>query len=334
MKIFIDPGHGGKDSGAVGNSLLEKDLVLDISLRQKRIFEALGHEIQLSRSTDVFIELIQRTKLANDWNADVFISNHINAGGGKGEEVWCSIVGGKGREYAERVEKELSKLFISRGVKTRQGKNGDYLYVIRTTKMPAILNEFGFIDNKEDAANLSKEDFREECAKAVVEGILNIDLEEVSQNNKIVEESKNIEIKTEVKQEVKLQSTVKVDSEVKQVQHNLNRIINANLIEDGIMGPKTRAAVITFQKIVNLVPDGISGVKTKAALEEILRFPLCSVNHRDDKHAIAYLQWRFGIKSDGVFGTQTRQAVINYQKTKGLVVDGIVGQVTWKELFK
>lgn len=171
MKIFIDPGHGGKDPGAVGNGLREKDLALDISIIQKALFEKLGHEVKISRATDVFVDLYERVREANAWGADLFISNHVNSGGGQGVEVWHSIYGGKGKEYAYKVEKELSKLINSRGLKTKRGKNGDYLYVIRSTRMPAILNEFGFIDNASDAIKLKDNTFRQQLAEAVVKGI-------------------------------------------------------------------------------------------------------------------------------------------------------------------
>lgn len=172
MKICIDPGHGGIDNGAVGNGLLEKNLNLDISLRQKKLFESLGHQVKMSRITDETVDLGVRTSEANKWGADVFISNHINAGGGVGVEIWHSINGGKGKEYAYRVEKNLSKIFRSRGIKSREGRKGDYLYVIRTTAMPAILIEIGFIDSVEDTGKLKNENIRQKCAKAVVEGIL------------------------------------------------------------------------------------------------------------------------------------------------------------------
>ncbi|MCY6356509.1 N-acetylmuramoyl-L-alanine amidase [Clostridium sp. ZS2-4] len=172
MKIFIDPGHGGNDPGTVANGLREKELVLDISLRQKELFEKLGHEVRMSRSTDRYVSLRARTSKANQWGADVFISNHINAGGGVGEEVWYSIYGGKGKQYAANVERNLSEIFKSRGIKKKSGRYGDYLYIIRTTTMPAILNEFGFIDRLEDYHKLNREDIRQKCAEAVVYGIL------------------------------------------------------------------------------------------------------------------------------------------------------------------
>lgn len=171
MKIFIDPGHGGHDSGAVGNGLREKDLTLDISLRQLKLFTKLGHEVKISRTKDVFVSLSQRVNQANAWGADIFISNHINAGGGEGIEVWHSIFGGKGKEYAANIEKELSKTINSRGLKSKRGRSGDYLYVIRATKMPAILNEFGFIDNLRDTSKLKYSNFRQKLAESVVRGV-------------------------------------------------------------------------------------------------------------------------------------------------------------------
>jgi len=172
MKIFIDPGHGGNDSGAIGNGFLEKDLNLDISLREKRLFESFGHQVKMSRITDESVSLEDRVQKANQWGADVFISNHINSGGGTGIEVWHSITGGIGKLYAEKVEDNLRKIFKSRGLKSMKGNSGDYLYVIRASKMPAILNEFGFIDNTFDMAIMSKEEMKQKCAEAVVYGVI------------------------------------------------------------------------------------------------------------------------------------------------------------------
>src|SRR5690606_41982785 len=71
-KIFIDPGHGGKDSGAVGNGLKEKDIVLYVALRMKHILqdEYTNAEVKLSREKDVFVELSERARMANAWGAN------------------------------------------------------------------------------------------------------------------------------------------------------------------------------------------------------------------------------------------------------------------------
>src|SRR5690625_6628775 len=86
--VVIDPGHGGHDPGAVANGLREKDLTLDISKRTKRYLERnyKGVKVYLTRTNDKYLTLAQRANYANRKNADLFVSMHINAGGGRSEE--------------------------------------------------------------------------------------------------------------------------------------------------------------------------------------------------------------------------------------------------------
>lgn len=77
--IVIDPGHGGKDSGAIGNGLMEKDIVLQIGSQLVEKLRAQGYTVYMTRSNDTFIELKDRTKFANDKEADLFISVHANS---------------------------------------------------------------------------------------------------------------------------------------------------------------------------------------------------------------------------------------------------------------
>ena len=77
--IIIDPGHGGKDPGAIGLISKEKDIVLAVALKLKKELSAKGFSVKLTRSTDVFIQLSERPQLANKWNGDLFISLHCNA---------------------------------------------------------------------------------------------------------------------------------------------------------------------------------------------------------------------------------------------------------------
>lgn len=84
VKIFIDPGHGGSDSGASGNGLQEKHVTLQIALALRTILldEYQNVSVQLSRTSDQTVSLTQRTNAANSWGADFFLSIHINAYGG------------------------------------------------------------------------------------------------------------------------------------------------------------------------------------------------------------------------------------------------------------
>lgn len=78
-KIFIDAGHGGKDSGATNGNYFEKDIALKIALKLNEMLELKGFKTQLSRTTDVFVELNERAKKANQFNADIFVSIHLNS---------------------------------------------------------------------------------------------------------------------------------------------------------------------------------------------------------------------------------------------------------------
>jgi N-acetylmuramoyl-L-alanine amidase len=93
--IVIDAGHGGKDSGAVGNGFMEKEIVLQIASQFGERLRHMGYTVHMTRSNDTFIELKDRTKLANDRNADLFISVHANSipktsdpGGAQGIETY------------------------------------------------------------------------------------------------------------------------------------------------------------------------------------------------------------------------------------------------------
>ncbi|MCL2283684.1 MAG: N-acetylmuramoyl-L-alanine amidase [Fibromonadales bacterium] len=81
--IVIDPGHGGKDPGAMGPNLKEKDIVLSVGLKLKKNLEEKGFTVKMTRSTDEFVELAKRPAMANEWGGDLFISLHINDIDGK-----------------------------------------------------------------------------------------------------------------------------------------------------------------------------------------------------------------------------------------------------------
>ena len=88
VKIYIDPGHGGSDPGSQAYGLQEKNVTLDIAKRIRSYLNKnyTGHTIKMSRTTDKTVSLSARTKEANRWGADFFLSVHINAGSGTGYE--------------------------------------------------------------------------------------------------------------------------------------------------------------------------------------------------------------------------------------------------------
>lgn len=163
--IIIDAGHGGKDSGCIGNGLKEKDLTLKISLIQQRLCEIYGIECILTRTKDEFIELKERTRKANtiintSQNRDniILISNHINDSSGiaRGFEIWKSILDTS--NYSKTLEEMIkrSDVLFNRGIKTRQLTNGkDYYHMIRETSCASYILEWGFIKNKRDMDSLN-----------------------------------------------------------------------------------------------------------------------------------------------------------------------------------
>lgn len=169
-KIMIDPGHGGKDPGAVGNGLKEKELTLDIAKRIKKILETeyTGVEVRLTRESDTYLELSDRARMANAWGADFFLSIHINAGGGKGWESFrYSSASSRTVAYQNVIHPEVIR---AAGV-TDRGKKMANFAVLRETRMPALLTENMFIDNVQDAARLKNSAFLEKLARGHVVGM-------------------------------------------------------------------------------------------------------------------------------------------------------------------
>lgn len=173
-KVFISAGHGGSDSGAVGNGFKEKDLNLSIALACGDYLKSRGVEVQMSRVKDEDDDLNQEARESNAFGPDLTVSIHNNAGGGDGVEAWYSIVGGLGKTCAENILAEVVKIGQnSRGAKTRKGSNGrDYYGFIRQTKAPAVIVECAFIDNATDIQIINTESKRVVMGEAIAKGIL------------------------------------------------------------------------------------------------------------------------------------------------------------------
>ncbi|WP_055108946.1 N-acetylmuramoyl-L-alanine amidase family protein [Paenibacillus ihumii] len=168
-KVFIDAGHGGKDPGAVGYGLQEKDIVLAVSLGIKQQLESQydGVQVQLSRSTDVYLTLKERTDLANKAGADLLVSIHCNAGGGAGgfETFRYSSATTASTSFQNVLHGEILTALKPFGVIDR-GKKSKNLHMVRESKMPAVLTENLFIDVASDAARLK----RPEVIDAIIQG--------------------------------------------------------------------------------------------------------------------------------------------------------------------
>lgn len=171
-RVFINPGHGGKDPGAVGNGLQEKDIVLKIARKMRDQLKNYEVEVKLFRSNDTFYTLEQICNEANRWNADLFISIHVNAGGGTGFESY--IYSGLSNNSTTAKQRDVIHAEIMKKLSNvrDRGKKKANFYVLRNTKMSAILTENMFIDNKTDANRLKSDSFLTNLATGHVNGIV------------------------------------------------------------------------------------------------------------------------------------------------------------------
>ncbi len=171
MVIIIDPGHGGRDPGAVGlGGLRETDVVLDISHQVTQLLEQNGIQVIMTRQDERTIDLAPRTQLANRVNADLFVSIHANAVGGGRTEVNGveTYYYQSGSLLAQYIQNSILQSFSmnNRGVKQAR------FYVLRNSRMPAVLVEVGFVTGNYDSQILANPTQRTRMAEAIARGIL------------------------------------------------------------------------------------------------------------------------------------------------------------------
>ena len=207
--VVIDAGHGGHDPGANRAGVREKDIVLDVAKRLGKLLEEnTTLKVVLTRDTDVFIPLSQRTTIANRYQSDstLFVSLHVNASpsrsGGNGTETYVfdlEATDAEARALAKRENEgesmdltiilshcyhagtEIYSLDIARkiqraitsqlGLKDRGVKRAPF-YVLAGTKMPAILVELAFISNSSERARMQTTSFRQQAAEALFDAII------------------------------------------------------------------------------------------------------------------------------------------------------------------
>lgn len=169
--VMIDPGHGGKDPGAIGiGGLREKDVILPISKKVAEILRKNGVNAVLTRNTDYFVSLKGRVVMAERRDADLFVSIHANSMGLSrpdinGLEMYYY---NSGKRLADAVRKGITRKVKIRDRGTRRAR----FYVLRKTSMPAILVETGYVTGREDAVKLKQGWFRNQMAEGIADGIL------------------------------------------------------------------------------------------------------------------------------------------------------------------
>ena len=169
-KVFIGVGHGGSDPGA-DVIITEKEYTLKTAFALAEILSEYGVDYKLSRTQDIDTDMNSKTAMCNNYDPDLVVDIHFNAGGGQGFEVYHSIVGGTSKTLANNINEEVKKIISSRGIKTKlDSNNRDYFAIIRETKAAAVLLEGGFVDNKKDADFIKKN--YKKLAEAHAKGIV------------------------------------------------------------------------------------------------------------------------------------------------------------------
>ncbi|UTR13613.1 N-acetylmuramoyl-L-alanine amidase [Salipaludibacillus sp. LMS25] len=313
VRIFIDPGHGGSDSGAIGNGLVEKEIVLDIATRLRallNVYQAV--ETNMSRDDDRFVSLSERANMANGWNADFFISIHANAGGGEGFEsyIWNGDVPEQTITYQQIIHEAILDEIdaLDRGMLTAN------FAVLRETAMSALLTENLFVDNERDAEKLRDDAFLERIARGHAIGIVSaLNIDDNGSNGS--------------------------DNTIATVQATLNERYGLSIAVDNIFGPETKGALLKgFQTELNvqfnrnIQVDGIWGPETRQAVVNVRRGARGNITW-----ILQAMLYGSGVSPgpvDGIFGPLTERAVRTYQHRYKLIVDGIAGRQTFTALFR
>jgi N-acetylmuramoyl-L-alanine amidase len=170
-RIVLDPGHGGKDGGAVGvkSGIPEKNLTLETAQAVANALQAAGAKVSLTRDGDEYISLEERVDAARKFGADLFISLHYNSAlKSSSHGIFSFYYSGKqDMDLARSLQKELVK---ATGLKDMGSQYGDF-HVLRENPFPAVLLELGFLSNPGEESVVTAGGYRDRIAKAVVSGV-------------------------------------------------------------------------------------------------------------------------------------------------------------------
>ena len=192
--VVLDPGHGGQDSGAMCGGVLEKDLTLDVARRIDRLLNSEGIATLMTRVGDTYVSLADRAAFANRVRKCIFVSIHFNEDNkpvASGVETYYAahqITAGSflaswlpflWRPLSDSPNTESQNLaalvqeaLVARTRSIDRGTEARQFFVIANVTSPAILIEGGFLTNKEDISKLASQDYRDQIAAAVADGIL------------------------------------------------------------------------------------------------------------------------------------------------------------------
>ncbi|HFI0458324.1 TPA: GBS Bsp-like repeat-containing protein [Streptococcus suis] len=191
--VYIDPGHGGADSGASYGGVHEKTLAMNVANKLKANLLALGINVLMTRTADYNVDFVtERSRMANNSNADLFISLHFNATGAgttraKGiETYWYQSNPSYPSKINQAHHNDPTRLAESQTLANQvqasliketgaynRGVKRETFAVLRETKIPAVLVEMGFMDNPSELQVIKQDSYQTKLAKALAQGIAN-----------------------------------------------------------------------------------------------------------------------------------------------------------------
>ncbi len=192
--VVLDPGHGGQDSGAMCGGVMEKDLTLDIARRVDRLLDSEGVATLMTRVGDSYVSLADRAAFGNRAKESIFISIHfnednkpvatgvetyyaahqINSGSTFGSWLpfFSRTPSNSPRPESQSLAGFIQEALVARTRSVDRGTQPKQFFVIANVTSPAVLIEGGFITNKDELSKLVSEDYRDQLAAAVADGVL------------------------------------------------------------------------------------------------------------------------------------------------------------------
>ncbi|MDR0383770.1 MAG: N-acetylmuramoyl-L-alanine amidase [Christensenellaceae bacterium] len=306
-KIVIDAGHGGYDAGAVNGERYEKNDNLRIALAVGELLRRCGQTVIYTRDDDTYESLAERVRIANDANADLFVSFHRNSTTNNTANGFENYNAPNASARSKQIARDVYDAVANAGIflVNRGQKEANY-YVIRNTKMPAMLLELGFITS--DLDNNSFDTKFTLLADTIASAICKEFASTPTPTPTPTQKDKIIAI-----------------------QKTLNDVYNQNLTVDGVVGPATRKSLLrALQMQIGVFADGVWGPITKRNI------PLVRTGDRGNLVYLiqaALILHGYNITADGVFGAATKNALTEFQRRNGLSPDGIFGANTAEKLF-
>lgn len=179
--IYVDPGHGGRDSGAVYKNIYEKDINLEISKKLEKELVSYGATVYMTRDDDIDLsigdsnkkrsDLANRAYKINKTRPDIYISihqNYISSPKWRGLQIFYDSINPKNKLLAESLTNSLKEKLAN----VREVKNNNSYYMYNKIEYPGVLIETGFLSNYEDRNNLTNEKYQDKLAKNITLSIV------------------------------------------------------------------------------------------------------------------------------------------------------------------